>query len=193
MVLEAGQTRPGCSSCSTRRSFRLPQVGCLRRRATSSSHCSRGVACGHECGVCDPSSRPAGPRARNRASHLYPVFSLMPYCSHNAVNRRRRPRASATNSSRIDMTLGTLQGTATSWLCEKVHQPHLSPRSIPHPSTRSIPDPDAEGLLCVLRVLRLMLLQNPLQQLKPVEARARTAWNCAGPPGARRRHSRRRP
>src|SRR5688572_13247911 len=43
----------------------------------------------------------------------------MPYCAHSAVNGRRRPSASATNSSRIDMTLGTLQGTATSWLHRK--------------------------------------------------------------------------
>lgn len=88
-----------------------------------------GVSCGHECGWWDASARASGPKARNRASHLYPVFSLMPYCLHSALNDRRRPNASATNSSRIDMTSGTLHGTATSWLPESAlnltHQPGL--------------------------------------------------------------------
>ena len=74
----------------------------------------RGQIPGFVSGARDRSTRPAEPSARYRASHLWPVFRLIPKCRHSSDTLSSPATHDATKHVRSSMMQVSLQGMAGS-------------------------------------------------------------------------------
>src|SRR5450830_2147218 len=80
---------------------------------------SASLRLGEFCGRRERSARPSTPSAANRASHLYPVFLLMPNAVQSVEKLVSGAVAKRTNSSREDIREHSIQGIARSLTVEK--------------------------------------------------------------------------
>src|SRR5215831_11205306 len=127
IVLATGQAFSPSPSFRSLRSFRGPQNGWAFRAATIASTSCCDVRWGIRAAIGARSLSPSTPTWLYRATHLYPVFRLMPKLRHNAEKFTSSAHA-AMNLTFSSMGQVSFQGMAAS--------PRL-PRLTSHPCSRS--------------------------------------------------------
>src|SRR6185437_8765419 len=146
MVLKAGQRTDGFSCASLLRIFFDPQLGYLRRIASSAATISSDTAFGWLCGARLRPFSPSSPSARKRLISLWPLSRLTPYHRHNTATLATSACQSIIKLNFSSDTLA-LHGMAPSSPCLRMCQlcPRTDPSAMCPDRTRAPPSPAGRG------------------------------------------------